>query len=659
VAERTEEPEAEASPSGLTGADGGTAAGIALALGGTKPASRLAPEAAEFLRRQSRLVELQMEHLHEQRELMLSRLRWGRFSDRMRAALQVMTAAVGLAVVAVIAVMAWQAHQEHGLTIAAFSVPPDLAARGLTGQVVADRVLDRLSELQTQTVSVRPASTYADNWGDDIKVEIPETGVSIGELNRYLREWLGRGTRVSGEVVRTATGLSVTARAGAQAGKSFSGSESDIDALIGQAAEALYASTQPYRYAVYLSSHGREAEGLAAYQWLAQHGPAEDQPWAYGGWSSALLQRGDFEGGARVVREGLRRGLKLYDSGALNNLSIAENALNRFDALATARQVVEETKRTGRGFGALSRQQALENLEGAIDNRLGDYRAGSEVWGRDPGFDLEGRAVNVTTLLGQLLVLDHDVTAGLRLSSPTSEGLLYFNGLNYGLYADRMRAAQVLRDWPEVVTLGQKALALAAADPRTRELASHNVATTLAIGYARVGRLSDAQAMLGKTALDCEPCLEARAWVAELAGDHATADRWFAELERAEPQTPIPDADWGAAMLARGDVDGAIAKLELAHRKGPHFAEPMATWGEALMSRRDYAGAAAKFAEADKDAPRWGRNHMLWGEALMLSGLYREARAQFEAANGMDLGKPDRAALDVLLARTASGPLNR
>jgi hypothetical protein len=42
----------------------------------------------------------------------------------------------------------------------------------------------------------------------------------------------------------------------------------------------------------------------------------------------------------------------------------------------------------------------------------------------------------------------------------------------------------------------------------------------------------------------------------------------------------------------------------------------------------------------------------------MLTGRYAEARARYEAANGMDLSRPDRAALNVLLARTATGPLH-
>jgi tetratricopeptide (TPR) repeat protein len=657
MAERIEEAEAEgASEAGIGPVSPAAAMAIGMhkGRGGSKPD----PEFDGFLRDQRRLINLQTEHLHEQRELMLSRLRLGRWKDRITLALQAMTAVVGLAIAAAVGVMAWQAHEDHGVSIAAFSVPPDFAGRGLTGQVLASEVLDRLSDLQAATVTARPASSYANDWGGDIKVEIPDTGVSIGELNRWLRDWLGSGTRITGEVVRTPTGIAVTARAGEATGQRFEGAQGDIDKLVAQAAEAIYAQTQPYRYALWQSSHGHEAEALVQFQWLARHGPGQDQPWAYSGWSSALQQRGDFEGGANVVREGLRRGLQLYDSGALNNLSISENALTRFDALASARRVEEELERTGRGFGTLSRDAALENIKGAMASRLGDYRTVIELWGRDPGFNLEGRTVNVRTLLGRDLVADHDVTAGLRLSDPTSEGLLNFSGLNYGLYSDRMKAALALRDWPEVVAMGEKDFALAAPDPRTRQFAFREEAAILAIGYARVGRLVDARAMLTKTLLDCESCLEARAWVAELAGDHAGADRWFAEFERADPEIPFPAAEWGKALLERGDLDGAIARSTQAHRKGPHYAEPMQTWGEALMARRDQAAAVQKFSEADKDAPRWGRNHMLWGEALMLSGRYREARAQFEAANGMDLSGADRAALSVLLTRTASGPLH-
>jgi tetratricopeptide (TPR) repeat protein len=212
---------------------------------------------------------------------------------------------------------------------------------------------------------------------------------------------------------------------------------------------------------------------------------------------------------------------------------------------------------------------------------------------------------------------------------------------------------QVLDDWGSVVPLTERVLGAVKGDART------TLAPTLvAQAYAHVGRLAEAQAVAAQTSTDCIPCLIARGFVAARKHDWAQADAWYAEAVRQSPSVPDAPLAWGQALLDRGDIDGAIAKLEEAHRRGPHYADPLEAWGEALLRKGDYAGAIAKFAEADKDAPRWGRNHMRWGDALMLSSRYREARAQYEAANGMDLSKPDRAALDVLLARTASGPLH-
>ncbi len=93
MAERAEGPEAEAAEA--------ASPSFRRRPGGPPPwpsppgaAAGTGPDAAldAFLREQADLIRIQKEHLHEQRELVLSRLRWGRFSDRVKAALQVMTA---------------------------------------------------------------------------------------------------------------------------------------------------------------------------------------------------------------------------------------------------------------------------------------------------------------------------------------------------------------------------------------------------------------------------------------------------------------------------------------------------------------------------------------------------------------------------------------
>ena len=69
-------------------------------------------------------------------------------------------------------------------------------------------------------------------------------------------------------------------------------------------------------------------------------------------------------------------------------------------------------------------------------------------------------------------------------------------------------------------------------------------------------------------------------------------------------------AEWGEALLAAGDVDGAIAKLSLAAGKAPHFADPPELWGEVKAQWRAAAGMdlsladRAELARAQAAAPR-------------------------------------------------------
>ena len=523
MAERHEQPEA-ATEQGL---DQASPAAVAMALGrASKGGKTLDADASAFLRKQTRLIDLQTEHLHEQRELQTSRLRWGRFSDRMKAVLQVMTAVVGLAVAAAVAVMAWQAHEDHGLTIAAFSVPPDLAQRGLTGQVVAARVLDQLSALQSETVSTRPASTYARDWGDDIKVEIPETGVSIGELNRFLRQWLGDETRVSGEVVRTASGLSVTARAGAEPGKSVQGAEGDIDALIAQAAEALYAATQPYRYAVYLDAHGKPDEAMATYIRLAKSGTPEDRRWAYTGWAEALIQRGDNAGAADVLREGQRLGLDLHDTGGDNALVNAESTLGHIQAVLDVMRAGLQRDRASKLRTIYDGPAARLVQAASISGELGDSRSAAQGVGAIGDLSLEGGGVAsaLLSVAAKEQVEDHDVSGGRRALD-----LLSSKASDPGGQAHRsleIKAATALEDWTGLVALAEQEQAWAQAQgPVQKDHLERGVWPGLAIGYAKIGRQAEAEALAARTPLDCDPCVDARAQVAAAGMDWAGADR--------------------------------------------------------------------------------------------------------------------------------------
>ena len=148
---------------GVAASGGVDAAAMALALGG---ASR--PKADAFLDKQSQLVEeqmqlarIQIEDAREQRNLHLSHLRLRRFSDYSKMALEITVGLFLLVIVGGFGAMVWSAAHSNGLVIEAFSVPPDLDNRGLTGQALASQMLDKLIAMQNATQSDRPAQTNA------------------------------------------------------------------------------------------------------------------------------------------------------------------------------------------------------------------------------------------------------------------------------------------------------------------------------------------------------------------------------------------------------------------------------------------------------------------------------------------------------------------
>ncbi len=109
--------------------------------------------------------------------------------------------------------------------------------------------------------------------------------------------------------MRSKTGVTLTARAGADGAVSVSGAEADMDALTAQLAEAIYRLTQPYRYAAWLFRHeGRTADALPIFKDLALNGSSDDKLWSHNMWAQTvgILAR-DTEVTLRGLREAHRR----------------------------------------------------------------------------------------------------------------------------------------------------------------------------------------------------------------------------------------------------------------------------------------------------------------------------------------------------------------
>ncbi len=631
MSEETEGQETGAEASGA-GAD---PAAMALAFNAANTDPSIAEDARAYLRDQRALIADQRHHLHEQ----FKHLHLSVWEKQLGVLLRVATIIVGIAFAAGVAVMVWDAAHSDGLVIEAFSVPPDLAARGMTGQVVAAEFLDQLVKMQTETNSARAAKSYVNNWsGQDIKLDLPETGVSLGELDNFLREKLGHDTHITGEIVRTASGFSLIARAGGSGAVSVESSEADLNGLAAKSAEAIYRLTQPYRYAHLLADTDHVPEAIALHKELMKTGSKLDRMWAYATIGYLTVGIDGLDAGLRILNQAVAEepnnilGWRMI--GQESNLkSHPEEAVHAFqNALLHLSDKAQEN------YSPALVPLEQKQLQAQISDQLGAFHDAAQVWADFVRNPIPGDPAS--TYSGYLAISkvgEHDIAAA-RAADIGSGGS--------NVIRIRMLIDSETQDWARLLSQADAVATLIQERPVLRSWYTPWYAPLIAsYAEARLGKIDDAEKHIAATPADCYGCLITRARIAELQGQHPRADWWFARAVKGQKSIPFAYAAWGEALKARGDLDGAVAKFKTANQKGPHFADPLEGWGEALMAKNQSHLALAKFSEADKYAPNWGRLHLKWGEALYYAGKTDEATAQFARAAQLDLTPADKAEL--------------
>lgn len=632
-------------------------AGIAAGAASREKADAFLDEQIALARKQSALADLQIEDLKREDRLRHWSLRVRHVSDVMKLGFELAVAFIVIAVAIGLGLEIWAAARADGLVIDAFNVPPALADKGLTGQVVASKLLDRLTVMQNQTQSSRAPSSFANDWTNDIKVEIPDTGVSLGEVVRYLHGALGHEMHLSGEMYQTPKGAALTVRVDNEPGQTFEASSGDINALIARAAEAVYARAQPYRYSVYLYARGDYARSYAVDEALAQGGPANERSWAYVGLTNFDLDKGLYDKARRDT-------VLAYEANPILPLplllraNVEVTAGHEEAALTTAREAAESFKGRGanqytakwRAYGALGAEIAQKEETGDLLDIARVMARGS--WFQPVYFITEG-ALD--------FALAHDTrSASATLSTLTSRQVAGA-GIDTGAANVLLVHAQIdleHQDWPKVIAealqseaMARRVAAQTHGSQSDRAIREVGAGPLLALAYAHMGEQTKADAVLKTLPLDCDPCARAHGRVEAIRRHWDAATKWFALVAARSPDIPFADSDWGAMLLAKGDLGGAIAKFESANRKGPHFADPLEMWGEALIRTNRSDLAVAKFAEAAQYAPNWGRLHLKWGEALLWTGDKGGARRQFATAATLDLCAADIAALRQVEAR--------
>lgn len=567
----------------------------------------VARAAAEFLRDQSRFLLAQTEELHEQRgvrlQLLEDQVRDGKlrtFAQHMRNGLQVFVALILTGIGVGLALMLIDAFKSQSVIVEPFDAPPALAQRGLMGKVVAGGLLDALTRLQQSTRSSAAQRNLANAWTNDIKVEVPETGVSISDIERALKTRFGHDIHIDGDLVLTDSGgLALTVRGDSVSPKTFEGGASDLGKLTTEAAEYVFGQSQPALYATYLSNADRDADAVAFVKQAYATAGAADRPYLLNLWGISLQNLG----------RDPRATLPLFDEAIKQNPEfwVAHANIMNVDQMVGDE---EGTWREGQSMfakagGRPGRAKELDygnldlvawNLLAWRDGIVDDEKAHGGIWS---GSSIAG---------GQIADIDqrlHEPAAAeLALQTmpadsrdPTIPAMTHFvHGRMAADVGDTKKAAAEMESF-----------AVDFANP----IVSSNYAgysCWIAPAEEAAGRPDKADAVL-KSAGRYVDCYRFRADILDHRGDWAGAQKAYAAAVGIAPDLPAAYYSWGVALVRHGDLSGAEARLAAAHARGPNWADPLKAWGDVLAREGRWKDALAKYNEALRNAPSWAALH--------------------------------------------------
>ena len=612
-------------------------------------------EARALLGKQARLID-------SQETLARADLRhrgWQIIGERVGALLKAMTVAVGLFALFLVGNFLWSAHKASGMVMDPFSVPPTMDRQGLTGSVVAQQLLDKIAALERGTQSARASSSYENSWSDSKGVAIPYTGVSLGELRREAREWLGSEKHLSGEVVQLPGGkLAISFRNGPSAGR-VEGIVADFNALLDQAALLVFQETQPYRYAIWLSRQGGTTEQLRdLFTKLSRSDDPRERLWGLHGLATQVAAN-DAESIAiyRRAQESdpnflpafgnlpfyaQRAGqeeeaYRLYNKSAVAYMAgqfdytpshskhyglAAQASVAEFQGdLLRAAQLVSEAV----GYKADAANTAIRPFDAATAwAKAHDFSAAQDELAA-AGYLDPARRAKLEEMFGK------QNSVRLMLAAATDD------------HATRAAESMLLIDhYTRAAATGKEAR-------QFNIYAAESYRPDAALALARTGRLREASAIIAPLPATHDGAFRARAFIAALGRDPA-ADGLFAEAVRRTPSLPAAQMLWAEAKVRTGHYVAADTHAETAAKLGPKAADNYLWWGRALLALRRPAEAAEKFALAARNAPAWGRARLEWAEALWLAGDRGAAATQLKEASMRTLSETDRALLRQMVA---------
>ncbi len=602
-----EKPELEASEA-LAAAEA-FAAAVAARLSGGDPG--VARKTEDFLVEQTDLLKVQKEHLKDEHALRVAHLRnqlreesVRRFGLRLRVGFQLFIALVATLIGVGVVVMIRDAVTSRSVVIDPIDIAPNMPTPIPSGKIVAAGLLDVLTKIQAANRSSAEHRALSNAWTNEIAIEVPETGVSIGQIERMLKSRFGHDEHIDGDLVQSEKGgLALTVRGSGILPQTFRDEGRNLEKLLTQAGEYVYGQSQPGLWTAYLSNQNRNDEAIRFAQANYASADASERPYVLNYWATAIAGKG----GERAMAEALplfRETVRLKPDFWIgyNNIMYALAGLGDEEGMI---RVGKQMMKVAGGRPARAPEEMYQNYDAVVwdlpaerAEQIADMESHGGV-----GTITSGGAASESLSVTLIEVQMHDgEAAALRLKTTPVDDKYMADVAQAAM--DRALLAEEIGEL-KVAALEWDALAAAYADP-TVSSGNPQFICYAAVTYEKTGQRAKADAALKPfgnfTFLDC---YRFKADVLDLRGDWSGAQQWYTKAVKLGPSSPSGYYSWGLALARHGDLAGAAAKFKDANQKGPHWADPLKAWGDVLVKQGNVHAALAKYDAALKYAPNW------------------------------------------------------
>jgi tetratricopeptide (TPR) repeat protein len=585
----------------------GDAAAIALAGARPDPESEFGRKAAAYLDLQGELTALTIGRFDrhdaltsQQLQLSIRAAKRKAVSDHLRLAVQILFAIIPLFLVAGIGVMVYGALTSHSVVVDTFQAPAGLASTGVTGQVVATGLHDELQKLQdTGRWLTGNQFDRKSAWSSEVKVGAPETGISVGEIDRALRARFGHDVHIDGDLVQTpAGGLALTVRGDEVVPKTFEGAATDLDKLTTQAAEYIYGRSQPYQYFTYLQANHRDAEALDFVAGAVLRANDDSlRARLANGWGSSLQAMN--QPAEALQKYHLAMSLQPYYWTPRGNAIVAlagtqgEEAAWR-ESRGMLEAVEGAPKQDRPRLNALANPTRLTwdmpwHLAALLDGASGNNGGGVDA-AIQPEIATAYASMHNASLAARYLAMSDP-------KAPATEAAAHQIAILQAV--DHNDLGSAVADADALWKVWQ-------ANPQLQAGDDSPCMAALVLGMA--GRTDDSDAIFQKIG-PWSRCTAAHGQILEHQGNLAAAQAMWADGINRSPDLPFDYMARGVSEENRGDMKSAEADLKKASANAPHFADPIKLYGDLLAREGRWKEAFTKYEEAVKYAPGWAAIH--------------------------------------------------